>query len=79
MLINVPLIDVRDNRFICFSFRHLRCLVQSNQSIFFVPSTEKVLSEPFGIKDSIHWERIAQDFLRFIHPTYSERFTHQND
>ena len=76
ILINVPLIDVRGKRFICFSFRRLRCIVQSDRSIFFIPSAEKVLREPFGIKSSIHWERIAQDYQRvvhLIHQTYSER------
>ena len=66
ILINVPLIDVRGKRFICFSFLRLRCIVQSDRSIFFVPSAEKVLSEPFGIKSSIHWERIAQDYQRVL-------------
>ena len=76
ILINVPLIDVRGKRFICFSFLRLRCIVQSDRSIFFIPSAEKVLREPFGIKSSIHWERIAQDYQRvvhLIHQTYSER------
>lgn len=75
ILINVPLIDVRKH-FICFSFRRLRCIIQSDRSIFFIPSAEKVLREPFGIKSSIHWERIAQDYHRvvhLIHQTYSER------
>ena len=53
--------------------------MQSNRSIFFVPSAEKVLSEPFGLKDAIHWERIAQDYqrvVRYIHHIYSERYVH---
>lgn len=80
ILINVPIIDVRQNRFICFSFRRLRSLVQFDRSIFFVPSTDKVTAEPFGIKDAVHWERIAEHYhrnVRFIHETYSERFINQ--
>lgn len=76
IIINVPIIDVRQNRFICFSFRRLRSLVQSDRSIFFVPSVDKVLQEPFGIKDSVHWERIAQDYhrnVRFIYELYNEK------
>ncbi len=80
LLINVPIIDVRQNRFICFSFRRLRSLVQSDRSIFFVPSADKVIAEPYAIKDSVHWERIARDYhqnVRFIHEIYSERFMNQ--
>jgi len=78
--INVPIIDVRQNKFILFSFRRLRSLVQFNRSIFFVPSADKIITEPFGIKDSVHWERIAQDYdrnVRYIHEIYSERFINQ--
>ncbi|CAF2588185.1 unnamed protein product [Rotaria sp. Silwood2] len=77
LLINVPIIDIRQNRFICFSFRRLRSLVQSDRSIFFVPSADKVIAEPFGIKDAVHWERIAQAYnrnVRYIHELYNERF-----
>jgi magnesium transporter len=80
LLINVPIIDVRQNRFICFSFRRLRSLVQFDRSIFFVPSADKVIGEPFGIRDAVHWERIAQDYhrnIRYIHQIYSERFINQ--
>jgi len=78
--INVPIIDVRQNKFICFSFRRLRSLVQSDRSIFFVPSTDKAISEPFGIKDAAHWERISQHYHRnvqYVHEIYSERFINQ--
>lgn len=79
--INVPIIDVRQNRFICFSFRRVRSLVQFNRSIFFVPSAQKVIKEPFGMKDAVHWERIAQSYyrnVRHIHELYNERFISQN-
>jgi magnesium transporter len=79
-LINVPIIDVRENKFICFSFRRLRSLVQSDRSIFFVPSADKVIGEPFGIKDAAHWEYITQTYhrnVRYIHEVYTERFINQ--
>ncbi|CAF1403774.1 unnamed protein product [Rotaria magnacalcarata] len=77
IIINVPIIDVRQNRFICFSFRRLRSLIELDRSIFFVPSADKVLREPSGIKGAIHWERIAQAYhrnVRHIYELYNERF-----
>ena len=81
LLINVPIIDVRQKRFICFSFRRIRSLVQFDRTIFFVPSAEKVLAEPFGIKTAVHWERIAQDYhrnVKYIQQIYCERFIDQS-
>ncbi|UJR29418.1 hypothetical protein I4U23_010630 [Adineta vaga] len=80
LLINVPIIDVRQNRFIIFSFRRLRTLIELDRSIFFVPAGEKIIREPFGIKDNVHWERIAQAYQRtvhYIHKIYQERFVNQ--
>ncbi|CAF1302778.1 unnamed protein product [Rotaria sordida] len=57
ILINVPLIDIRQNRFICFSFQRLQSLVQFDRSIFFVPSAYKAIGESFGIRDAAHWEQ----------------------
>ncbi|CAF4627709.1 unnamed protein product [Rotaria sp. Silwood1] len=77
LLINVPIIDIRQNRFICFSFRRLRSLVESDRGIYFVPSADKVIGEPFGIKDAVHWERIAQAYnrnVRYIYELYNERY-----
>ena len=78
LLINVPVIDVRQNKFICFSYRRLRSLVEANRSIFFLPSADKVTSEPLGLNSTpIHWERIARDYHRnieFIQRIYNERF-----
>ena len=80
LLINVPIIDVRQKKFICFSFRRLRSLVQFDRSIFFVPSTSKIVREPAGIKNITHWEGIAQVYrqnVRYIHKIYNERFVDQ--
>ncbi|CAF2108218.1 unnamed protein product [Rotaria magnacalcarata] len=77
IIINVPTIDVRQNRFICFSFRRLRSLVQVDRSIFFVPSAEKILRGSSGIKDTIHWERIARAYqrnVRYAYELYNKRF-----
>jgi magnesium transporter len=79
-LINVPLIDVRPSKFICFSFRRVRSLVQSDRSILFVPSADQVIGEPYGIKDAAHWERVSESYHRnihYIHELYNERFIHQ--
>ena len=78
--ITVPLIDVRPRKFICFSFRRHRSLVQSTRSVFFVPSTEKVLSEPHGMSDSTDWEHISQayhDNVHRIHQSYNQRMVEQ--
>ncbi|CAF1549380.1 unnamed protein product, partial [Adineta ricciae] len=80
LLINVPIIDIRQNRFIIFSFRRLRSLIELDRSIFFVPAAEKIAREPLEFKDDIHWERIAQAYQRivlYIHKTYQERFINQ--
>ncbi|CAF0987173.1 unnamed protein product [Adineta ricciae] len=80
LLINVPIIDIRQNRFIIFSFRRLRSLIELDRSIFFVPAAEKIAREPLGFQDDIHWERIAQAYQRivlYIHKTYQERFINQ--
>ncbi|CAF1009892.1 unnamed protein product [Rotaria sordida] len=77
IIINVPIIDVRQNRFICFSYRRLRNLVEYNRSIFFVPSSDKVLEEPIGIKDALHWEYVTQSYnrnVKYISKLYNERF-----
>ncbi|CAF4342513.1 unnamed protein product, partial [Rotaria sordida] len=47
--INVPAISVRHGKFILFSFRRHRAVVQPHRSVFFVPSIEKIPFEPFGI------------------------------
>ena len=78
--INVPLIDVQPGKFICFSFRRHRSLVQSKRSIFFVPSSEKVRSEPYGVKDPIRWEHISQIYhenVQRIHQLYNQRMVEQ--
>ncbi|CAF1254850.1 unnamed protein product [Rotaria sordida] len=77
ILINVPLIDIRQNRFICFSFQRLQSLVQFNRSIFFVPSAYKAIGESFGIRDAAHWERISEAYrqnVKYIYQLYHERF-----
>ncbi|CAF1353116.1 unnamed protein product [Rotaria sordida] len=77
ILINVPLIDIRQNRFICFSFRRLQSLVQFDRSIFFVPSAYKAIGESFGIRDAAHWERISEAYrqnVKYTYQLYHERF-----
>jgi len=80
LVINVPIIDVRQNRFICFSFRRLRSLTEFDRTIFFLPSADKVTREPFGIKDAVHWDHVAQAYhrnIQYIHQVYNERFINQ--
>ena len=78
IFINVPIIDVRQGRFICFSFRRLRSLVQYNRSIFFAPLTGKVdTTRNFGVKDSAHWERITEAYhqnIKYVHQLYNQRY-----
>ncbi|CAF5161168.1 unnamed protein product, partial [Rotaria magnacalcarata] len=44
---------------------------------FFVPSAEKILRGSSGIKDTIHWERIARAYqrnVRYAYELYNKRF-----
>ena len=58
LYINVPVINVRHGKLICFSFRRHRGLIQSDRSIFFVPSNAKVPFEPLGIRKPMNGKRL---------------------
>ncbi|CAF1324758.1 unnamed protein product [Rotaria sordida] len=64
--INVPVISVRHGKFILFSFRRHRAIVQSYRSIFFVPSNEEIPFEPFGIMNIAEWEKITHAYRRNV-------------
>ncbi|CAF0936642.1 unnamed protein product [Rotaria sordida] len=75
--INVPAISVRHGKFILFSFRRHRAVVQPHRSVFFVPSIEKIPFEPFGIKNVAEWEKITHAYrrnVRYIHQVYNQRY-----
>lgn len=77
LYINVPVISVRHGKLICFSFRRHRGLIQSDRTIFFVPSNKKVPFEPFGIKNVDEWEKIINAYhrnVRYIHQLYNQRY-----
>jgi magnesium transporter len=79
--INVPLISIRHGKFILFSFRRHRCLVQSDRGIFFVPSNEKIPFEPFGIKNIDEWKKLIHAYhrnVRYVHDLYKQRFITEN-
>ena len=74
--INVPLIDVRQGKFICFSFQQHRSLVQSNRSIFFLPIKDRKDRQAFLIRDSIQWENLRLEYennFDYIQEIYNER------
>ena len=74
--INVPLIDVREGKFICFSFDKHRSLIQSDRSLFFVPSAEKVHRQSKGTRYSAQWQTLAELYYRnvkYIHRVYNDR------
>ncbi|CAF1588502.1 unnamed protein product, partial [Didymodactylos carnosus] len=78
--INVPKIDVRSGKFIGFSFRRHRGVIQSDRSVFFLPSSDTLLSEPVIIKHVGRWEHIAQTYernIRFVHQLFNQRFVNQ--
>ncbi|CAF1142403.1 unnamed protein product [Didymodactylos carnosus] len=79
--INVPLISVRHGKLICFSFRRHRALVQSDRTVFFVPSNEKIPYEPFEIKNVDEWKKIIHAYhrnVRYVHELYNQRFDTEN-
>lgn len=74
--IKVPLIDVRQGKFVCFSFEQHRSLVQSNRSIFFLPIKERNDRQAFLIRDSIQWENLRRKYennFDYIQEIYNER------
>ena len=74
--IKVPLIDVRQRKFICFSFEQHRSLVQSNRSIFFLPIKERNDRQAFLIRDSIQLENLRLKYennFDYIQEIYNER------
>ncbi|CAF3953717.1 unnamed protein product [Rotaria sordida] len=79
--INVPVISARHGKFILFSFRRHRTIIQPYRSIFFVPSNENIPSEPFGIKNVAEWEKITHAYhrnVRYIHEVYNQRYITEN-
>lgn len=74
--IKVPLIDVRQRKFICFSFEQHRSLVQANRSIFFLPIKERNDRQAFLIRDSMQWENLRRKYennFDYIQEIYNER------
>jgi magnesium transporter len=77
LYINVPAISVRHGKLIFFSFRRHRGFIQSDRSIFFVPSSELIPFEPFGIKNVGEWEKIINAYhrnVRYVHQLYNQRY-----
>jgi magnesium transporter len=72
----VPLVDVRPGKSVCFSFRRHRSLVHADRAIFFVPSIERLLAQPTGVRDVTQWQHIRQVYhenLQCIRRSYGER------
>lgn len=79
--IHVPVISLRPGQLICFSFRRHRGFVQSDRTIFFVPSNDRIPFEPFGIKNVTEWEKITHAYrrnVRYVHQLYNQRFVTEN-
>ena len=77
LYINVPVISVRQGKLIFFSFRRHRGLIQSDRTIFFVPSKEIIPFEPFGIKRVGEWEKLINAYhrnVRYVHQLYNQRY-----